>query len=148
MWSEVQRAAGAMERLVELQHAEPAIVAPANPQPLPAMAPGCTQAGQIRFEAVDFRSPSRPEQYALRDFNLTINPGDEESNVQTLTNRHVPTEELLQPIFLDEDEPRDPKSRPVAPVKTPPWFWPLIGLLSFTIILMLAIGLVLFLKSL
>jgi ATP-binding cassette subfamily B protein len=30
MWSEVQRAAGAMERLVELQEATPAIVAPPN----------------------------------------------------------------------------------------------------------------------
>ena len=47
MWGEVQRAAGAMERLVELQHAEPRIVAPANPVPLPA--PG---RGEIRFEHV------------------------------------------------------------------------------------------------
>ena len=45
MWGEVQRGAGAMERLVELQHAQPAIVAPAEPVPLPV--PG---RGEIRFE--------------------------------------------------------------------------------------------------
>src|SRR5690606_30460949 len=35
MWGEVQRAAGAMERLVELKTAVPAIAAPPDPQPLP-----------------------------------------------------------------------------------------------------------------
>ena len=35
MWGEVQRAAGAMERLVELKNATPAIVAPAEPQAFP-----------------------------------------------------------------------------------------------------------------
>ena len=39
MWGEVQRAAGAMERLVELQNAVPTIVAPAHPVPMPAPGP-------------------------------------------------------------------------------------------------------------
>ncbi len=76
MWSEVQRAAGAMERLAELQQAVPAIVAPAKPVALPMHADGLTKAGHIRFANVTFKYPSRPDQYALRDFNLTIAPGE------------------------------------------------------------------------
>ena len=71
MWGEVQRAAGAMERLVELEHAEPAIRAPANPVPLPV--PG---RGAIRYERVTFRYPSRPETAALDDFDLEVSPGE------------------------------------------------------------------------
>jgi len=71
MWGEVQRAAGAMERLVELQHAEPGIVAPRNPVPLPV--PG---RGEIRFERVCFRYPSRPDARALDGFDLAIRPGE------------------------------------------------------------------------
>jgi ATP-binding cassette subfamily B protein len=75
MWSEVQRAAGAMERLVELENAEPRIVAPARPQALPARAPG-SRLGRIEFEHVGFHYPSRPDQPALQDFSLTIEPGE------------------------------------------------------------------------
>jgi ATP-binding cassette subfamily B protein len=71
MWGEVQRAAGAMERLVELQHAAPMIVAPERPVPLPT--PG---RGEIRFENVTFRYPSRPESAALADFDVSIRPGE------------------------------------------------------------------------
>jgi ATP-binding cassette subfamily B protein len=71
MWGEVQRAAGAMERLVELQHAEPRIVAPADPVPLPE--PG---RGEIRFEQVSFRYPSRPDTPALDGFDLAVRPGE------------------------------------------------------------------------
>jgi ATP-binding cassette subfamily B protein len=71
MWGEIQRAAGAMERLVELSNAEPAIVAPPDPVPLPS--PG---RGAIAFEHVSFRYPSRPESSALDDFDLSIAPGE------------------------------------------------------------------------
>ena len=71
MWGEVQRAAGAMERLVELQHAAPTIVAPEQPVPLPV--PG---RGEIRFENITFRYPSRPESAALADFDIAIRPGE------------------------------------------------------------------------
>jgi ATP-binding cassette, subfamily B, bacterial len=71
MWGEVQRAAGAMERLIELQHAEPRIVAPADPIPLPE--PG---RGEIRFEHVTFRYPSRPDTPALDGFDLAVRPGE------------------------------------------------------------------------
>lgn len=72
MWSEVQRAAGAMERLVELQQAEPAIRAPAQPVALPPSA----GAGRIEFDQVTFRYPSRPAQTALDQFSLSIAPGE------------------------------------------------------------------------
>jgi ATP-binding cassette subfamily B protein len=75
MWSEVQRAAGAMERLVELQQSEPAIVTPPQPEPLPALRTG-EPAGRIQFEHVRFRYPSRPDSAALDDFSLEIRPGE------------------------------------------------------------------------
>src|SRR5690606_31311062 len=71
MWSEVQRAAGAMERLVELKDARPMIRTPPNPRPLPS--PG---RGRIDFEHVSFRYPSRPESAALDDFTLSVAPGE------------------------------------------------------------------------
>ena len=75
MWSEVQRAAGAMERLVELEHAEPKIVAPAAPRAFPQRR--TAQAlGRIEFDHVTFRYPSRPDTAALSDFSLLIEPGE------------------------------------------------------------------------
>jgi ATP-binding cassette subfamily B protein len=71
MWGEVQRAAGAMERLMELRQAEPRIVAPPDPLPLPT--PG---RGAIRFEHVRFHYPSRPDTRALEDFDLQVHPGE------------------------------------------------------------------------
>jgi ATP-binding cassette subfamily B protein len=70
-WGEVQRGAGAMERLSELLEATPAIRAPAVPATLPARV-----AGRIRFEGVEFRYPSRPEAQALADFTLDIAAGE------------------------------------------------------------------------
>ena len=75
MWSEVQRAAGAMERLVELQRATPSIIAPAVPAPLPVPIPG-RAAGRVRFENVRFNYPSRPDTAALDAFTLDIEPGE------------------------------------------------------------------------
>jgi ATP-binding cassette, subfamily B, bacterial len=70
-WGEVQRGAGAMERLSELLEAQPAIAAP----PVPARLPERRQR-RIRFEHVTFRYPSRPETAALDDFTLEIAPGE------------------------------------------------------------------------
>jgi ATP-binding cassette subfamily B protein len=75
MWSEVQRAAGAMERLVELQQATPAIVAPPNALPMPVLQQG-VKAGHVRFDHVRFNYPSRPETPALDDFSIDIAPGE------------------------------------------------------------------------
>ena len=71
MWGEVQRAAGAMERLIELENAQPTIQAPAHPIALPA--PG---RGEIQFQHVTFRYPSRPETKALDTFDLDVRPGE------------------------------------------------------------------------
>jgi ATP-binding cassette subfamily B protein len=70
MWGEIQRAAGAMERTVELLHSRPSIVTPAAPVALnPAR-------GAIRFERLGFSYPSRPGQRALDDFDLEVAPGE------------------------------------------------------------------------
>lgn len=71
VWSEVQRASGAMERLLELLKAEPRITVPANPVALPAR-----REGSIRFEGVSFSYPSRPGVRALDGFTLSIAPGE------------------------------------------------------------------------
>jgi ATP-binding cassette subfamily B protein len=71
MWGEVQRAAGAMERLIELLEATPAIRAPEDP--LPLQQPG---EGRIHFEHVTFRYPSRPDTKAIDDFSLDIASGE------------------------------------------------------------------------
>lgn len=71
MWGEVQRAAGAMERLVELLDAKPAIVAPPNPVPLPEKSQGL-----IALENVSFRYPSRPDTPAIDDFTLDVESGE------------------------------------------------------------------------
>jgi ATP-binding cassette subfamily B protein len=71
MWGEIQRAAGAMERLSELLQAQPVIQAPQRPLELPVRVQGT-----IRFENVTFHYPSRPQQAALDNFNLDVLPGE------------------------------------------------------------------------
>jgi ATP-binding cassette subfamily B protein len=71
LWGEIQRGAGAMERLTELLSARPAIEAPEQPKHLPAKA-----SGRMRFRNVSFRYPSRPDTLALNDFSLDIEPGE------------------------------------------------------------------------
>ena len=71
VWGEVQRGAGAMERLSELLVARPAIRAPENPAELPARA-----SGRISFKNLKFYYPSRPDTPALEDFSLEIEPGE------------------------------------------------------------------------
>ena len=71
MWGEVQRAAGAMERLLELENAQPTIQSPAHPVALPV--PG---RGELSFEKVTFRYPSRPEAKALDAFDLQVRRGE------------------------------------------------------------------------
>ena len=70
MWGEVQRAAGAMERLAELLAAAPAIAAPPTPVTLPPRI-----LGWVNLEHVTFRYPSRPETAALDDVTLEVRPG-------------------------------------------------------------------------
>ncbi len=71
MWGEMQRAAGAMERLGELLAATPSIGAPLHPVVLPARVRGA-----IHFADVTFHYPSRPESAALQNFTLDVAPGE------------------------------------------------------------------------
>lgn len=71
IWGDVQRAAGAMERLAELLQSKPLIRIPDEPLPLPV-----PLQGRIRFEHVGFSYPSRPQERALDDFSLQIERGD------------------------------------------------------------------------
>ncbi|WP_425078682.1 ABC transporter transmembrane domain-containing protein [Ruegeria denitrificans] len=71
IWSELQRAAGATERLVELLHAEDTVTDPANPTALPK-----DVQGEIRFEDVSFRYPARPDTIALDHLSLLVKPGE------------------------------------------------------------------------
>jgi ATP-binding cassette, subfamily B, bacterial len=68
---DLQRAAGAAERLAELSAEPPAILEAANPKPLPK-----PLSGSVRFEDVSFRYPTRPESLALDRFDLTVAPGE------------------------------------------------------------------------
>src|ERR1700722_2592073 len=67
MWGEMQRAAGAMERLNELLQARPTLSAPAHPEELPVRV-----SGAMRFDNVTFRYPSRPDSAALANFSLEV----------------------------------------------------------------------------
>ncbi len=71
VWGEVQRGAGAMERLSELLIARPAIRAPEKPAVLPVPA-----RGSISFKNLKFYYPSRPATAALEDFSLDIEAGE------------------------------------------------------------------------
>ena len=71
VFSDLQRAAGATERLFELMDAPIEIAAPANPTPLPARS-----GGALRFENVGFAYPSVPDRLVLSDFDLEVRPGE------------------------------------------------------------------------
>jgi len=69
---DLQRAAGASERLMELLATVPAIAAPVDPLALPVQSGGSA----VAFERVSFRYPSRPDRAALDGFDLKIAPGE------------------------------------------------------------------------
>ncbi|MAM94721.1 ABC transporter transmembrane domain-containing protein [Parvibaculum sp.] len=70
IWGDMQMAAGATERLVEILDVEPLIAAPENPLPIPQAQ------GEIVFDNVTFSYPSRPGVSALHDYSLTVSPGE------------------------------------------------------------------------
>lgn len=68
---DLQRAAGATERLVDLLSTQPDISAPENPEELPY-----PSEGSLAFEHVSFHYPARPDLPALNDFTLAVNRGE------------------------------------------------------------------------
>jgi len=68
---DLQRAAGATERLMELLATESEIAAPEAPEALPE-----PPRGELRFDKVTFHYPSRPDRAALENFDLTVKPGE------------------------------------------------------------------------
>jgi ATP-binding cassette subfamily B protein len=71
VYGDLVRGAGAASRLNELLNEKPTIAPPARPLALPT-----PPRGQLSFEQVTFRYPSRPEVAALADFTLKIEPGE------------------------------------------------------------------------
>jgi ATP-binding cassette subfamily B protein len=71
IWGELQRAAGATERLVELLHTIDSV----QDAPTPAVLSAPVQ-GRIQFEDVSFSYPSRPDTPALDALSLDIAPGE------------------------------------------------------------------------
>ena len=71
VWGDLQQAAGAAERLMELLAVKPLITAPEKPRSLPEPARGA-----VSFEDVSFHYPSRPETSALEAFSLTVDAGE------------------------------------------------------------------------
>jgi ATP-binding cassette subfamily B protein len=71
IWSELLRAAGATERMIELLNAQDTISDPAEP-----VLPPAPVRGAIAFENVTFRYPSRPDAPALTGLDFTVRPGE------------------------------------------------------------------------
>ena len=68
LWTELQRAAGATERLIELLHATDVIEDPEDALP--------AKAGVLSFDDVSFSFPSRPGERALKRVSFDIKPGE------------------------------------------------------------------------
>ncbi|QDC08711.1 ATP-binding cassette domain-containing protein [Oceanicola sp. D3] len=71
IWGELQRAAGATERLIELLVAEDSVADPAEPLALEGRARGA-----IGFSDVVFHYPTRPGEAALSGVSFNVQPGE------------------------------------------------------------------------
>jgi ATP-binding cassette subfamily B protein len=70
-WGDVQKAAGAMERVSEILSARPGISAPAYP-----IALASPPRGEVALENVTFAYPGRPDMPAVRGLTLSVKPGE------------------------------------------------------------------------
>jgi ATP-binding cassette, subfamily B, bacterial len=71
VWGDLQRAAGAAERIVELLDSAPGIAAPAAPRQFPT-----PPRGEIAFDDVSFHYPAQPDRSALDGFSLRVESGE------------------------------------------------------------------------
>lgn len=71
VWGDIMRAAGATGRLLELLDAQPAIENPQQPETLPQL-----DQVSITLSEVSFYYPSKPDQPALNNISLQIQPGE------------------------------------------------------------------------
>jgi len=81
-WGDLQRAAGAMERLVELMQATPDLVYQGAhvsheqiPCPLPSPSSTTPQIDAVVFSSVSFGYPSRPDFMAIKDLSFSVRQG-------------------------------------------------------------------------
>ncbi len=116
---DLQRAAGAVQRLLELRSTIPDIAPPDNPLTLPSPA-----RGHIRFDNVTFQYPARPQQSALAGLDIEITPGETIALVgpsgagkttvfQLLLRFYDPAEGriLLDDVDIREADPRSVRDR-------------------------------------
>jgi ATP-binding cassette, subfamily B, bacterial len=71
VWGEISQTAGAAERIIELLHIEPAIVAPPNPVSFPGK-----PRGELRFENVSYAYPSRRDAGVLSGISFAAAAGE------------------------------------------------------------------------
>jgi ATP-binding cassette subfamily B protein len=119
VWGELSQAAGAAERLGELLDEVPAIMAPANPAPLPRPA-----LGRVEFRDVSFAYPVRPGQSAIRHLGFVVEPGETvaivgpsgagKSTVFSLLLRYYDPDAgavLIDGVDLKQADPREARDR-------------------------------------
>ncbi len=98
IWGELQRAAGATERLVELLVAVDTVNDPVNPVALPRPVKGA-----IAFEGVSFRYPARPDTSALDSVDMVVQPGETVALVGPSGAGKTTILQLLQRFYDPQD---------------------------------------------
>jgi ATP-binding cassette, subfamily B, bacterial len=91
---DVQRAAGATERLVELLATPSSLVSADIPVPLPLPA-----SGALAIQHLTFAYPSRPDTLVFEDFNLEVHPGEKIALVGSSGAGKTTVFQLLQRFY-------------------------------------------------